>query len=78
MASRRAKSKTLTQTETDRLVAAAIALNEACCKPLLNIRSEHYRALNDLNAQLVATLRIVTGETVPPWVSWTKSVDAPK
>jgi hypothetical protein len=46
--------------------------------PLLDIRSEHYRALNDPNAQLVATLRIVTGENVPPWVSWTKSREAPK
>ena len=73
MASSRAKSKTLSQTENDRVVAAAVALNEACCKPLLGIRSEHYRALSDLNAQLVATLRIVTGETIPPWVSWTKS-----
>lgn len=73
MASRRAKSKTLTQAETDRFVAAAIALNGACCTPLLDIRSEHYRALNELNAQLVQTLRIVTGDAIPPWVSWTKS-----
>jgi hypothetical protein len=70
MAHRRKKRSEISAAERDRLVAAATALHEACCAPLLDVRSEHYKALNDLNAHIVAALEIVTGEPRPPWVSW--------
>ena len=69
MAHRRKKRTSLSEAETERLIAVGIELNNACCTPLLDVRSEHYRALTDLNQQLVATLRVVTGKDDPPWVS---------
>ena len=76
MAHRRKKPSEISEAERDRLVAAATALHEACCAPLLDVRSEHYKALNDLNAQIVAALEVVTGEARPPWVSWRTSPGA--
>jgi hypothetical protein len=70
MALSRNNHREINEVEKAHLVAAATALHDACCIPLLDVRSEHYQALNDLNAQIVATLEIVTGEAHPPWVSW--------
>jgi len=67
----------MSEAERDRFIRAAIELHEACCAPHLDVRSDHYRTLSELNEQIVGSLQVITGEVYPPWVGWRTSQPAP-
>lgn len=66
MANRRKRLKTLTATEIERLLAAGEELHRACVTPRVDVTSEHYRAIVDLNRAIYTAIEIVTGRE-PPW-----------
>lgn len=72
---RRAKSKHINSAEAERFMKAATELHDACCRPLLDVQSEHYRALRDLNQAICATIKRLGHE--PPWVSWASKMPPP-
>jgi hypothetical protein len=72
---RRAKLKHLNSADTERFLKAATELHDSCCRPLLDVQSEHYRALSDLNHAICATIKKLGHEL--PWVNWASKMPPP-
>lgn len=72
MTTKRKKPERMNEREIEAFVAAADAFHRVLVRPLISPYSEHYRALEALNAALSQTILAVSGKPAP-WLSRSSS-----
>jgi hypothetical protein len=76
MTRRSRRSECLSAAEVYAFVAAATALHQACCRPLLRPGGDQYQVLTDLNRHLCLAIKDVTGED-PTWMRMSSASSDP-